>query len=87
MATFAEEFRSVVQEFRLVLVSNLVLVYNRYRYRYRYIDIYRYIYIYICSMLFNAVGRPGNRAPPFPPGYSNFFINNNNKKFEKHGFI
>ena len=79
MATSAEEFRSVVQEFLLVLVSNLVLVYNIY--------IYIYIYIYICSMLFNAVGRPGNRAPPFPPGYSNFFINNNNKKFEKHGFI
>ena len=29
----------------------------------------------------------GNRATPFPPGYSNFFINNNNKKFKKHGFI
>ena len=39
-------------------------------------------------MLFNAVGRPGNRASSFPPGYSNFFINNNNnKKFKKHGFI
>ena len=37
-------------------------------------------------MLFNAVGRPSNRAPLFPPGYCNFFINNNNKKFKKHGF-
>ena len=33
------------------------------------------------------VGRPGNRVPPFPPGYGNLFINNNNKKFKKHGFI
>ena len=24
-----------------------------------------------CCMLFNAVGRPGNRAPPFPPRYNN----------------
>ena len=38
-------------------------------------------------MLFNAVGRSGNRASLFPPGYSNFFINNSNKKFKKYGFI
>ena len=39
--------------------------------------IYMYIYMFYV----------GNRAPPFPPGYSNFFTNTNNKKFEKHGFI
>ena len=38
-------------------------------------------------MLFNAVRTSGNRAPPFLPGYSNFFINNNNKKIKKHSFI
>ena len=46
-----------------------------------------YVCMYVCCMLYTAVGRPGNRAPPFPPGYCNFFINNNNKKFKKHGFI
>ena len=30
--------------------------------------------IYACCMLFNAVGRPGNRAPPFPPRYNNSLI-------------
>ena len=37
--------------------------------------------------LLNAVERSDNRTPLFPPGYSNFFINNNSKKVKKHGFI
>ena len=48
---------------------------------------YIYKYIHICCMLFHAVRKSGNRAPPFSPGYNNFFIINNNKKFKKHGFI
>ena len=35
----------------------------------------------------NVVARSDNRAPPFPSGYSSFFINNNNKKVKKHVFI
>ena len=51
--------------------------FRAYIYIYIYIEIYIYIYkdiyiyIYACCMLFNAVGRPDNRAPPFPPGYNN----------------
>ena len=43
-----------------------------------------YTHIY---KLLNAVGRFHNRATQFPPGYKNFFINNNDKKVKKHGFI
>ena len=85
MKTYLTQIYKLVYIYISISISIYIYIYI---YNYIvYICMYIYKYIHICCILFHAVRKSGNRAPPFSPGYNNFFIINNNKKFKKHGFI